>query len=340
MGTMDWLLNQIGKANWGRWMPGAPAALEGGVDVPEPAGTPIYALGTGTLTGAGYFYHGGPYFSQQETGAGANPGYGVVTENVPGVGQVYYQHIDLAPGIPFCQSGNCNGYQVQAGQLLGYSRANPGEVEVGINPTWGGIWGTNNNPALWQSDPRSSLVALAQQNAGASQNGGGNPISGICANLPPSISFVLCGIAPGVTTATDSITAAAGKQCAPWDIQCILGDLAPLIQKLLIFALGAFLMWFGFMLLVSHEAVNIALQAEGAQSSGGSSGKKSSKSSSSGSARRRRTSGSRSAAQSSAAPSPQRQSVSVNGQEVAAQSSSKPSKVAKAEQVAKVAAVA
>lgn len=271
MGTMDWLLNQIGKANWGRWMPGAPAALEGGVDVPEPAGTPIYALGTGTLTGAGYFYHGGPYFSQQETGAGANPGYGVVTEDVPGTGQVYYQHIDLAPGIPFCQSGNCQGYQVQAGQLLGYSRANPGEVEVGINSTWGGIWGTNQNPYLWQSDPRTALTALARQNSSVSGNGGGNPISNICANMPPYLSFVLCAFVPTGQETVGAVQSVTGGKCAPWDVQCLLANLAPLIQKLLLFSLGMALLIIGFYLLASKEAEGVLSVAINGESGGASS---------------------------------------------------------------------
>src|SRR5262252_2963969 len=112
-----WFLDNVGSAT--RWRANSGDPFEGGVDIPVPGGTPIYALATGPLMGSGYFYHGGPYFTTQETGLGSAPGYGVVTENVPGVGQVYYQHIDIAPGIPFCENGNCGNYVVQRGQLIG-----------------------------------------------------------------------------------------------------------------------------------------------------------------------------------------------------------------------------
>ena len=173
--SSDWFLKNIGSATWWRSLAlGQGVTDEGGVDVPIPGGDhqPIYALADGQLMGNGYFYHGGPYFSTQKTGASGNPpGWGVLTENVPGVGQVYYQHITLAPGIPFCQNGNCGGYVVHKGDLIGYSNCpNPCEVEVGINSTWGGIWGTNTNPSLWSSDPRGALTALARS--------GGVPVTG------------------------------------------------------------------------------------------------------------------------------------------------------------------
>lgn len=162
----NWLLNNIGKAR--RWRcntgPGAGDPLghdwEGGVDIPLPAGTPIYALATGPLMGAGTFTMGAGGF-----------GHGVVTQNVNGVGQVYYQHIDLAPGIPHCKSGSCGGYVVQEGQLLGHSTSAIGEVEIGINATWGGIWGTNKNNALWVCDPRAALKALANGTSGGTTGG-------------------------------------------------------------------------------------------------------------------------------------------------------------------------
>lgn len=169
-----WLLNNIGSATWWRSRALSQGVTdEGGVDVPLTAGTPIYALATGPLRGAGYFYHGGPYFSTQEYGASANaPGYGVVSEqvNVPGLGleDLYYQHIDIAPGINLCQSGNCGGQVVQEGQLIGYSKNPPGEAEVGLgaNTSWGGIWGAVSDPGQWVSDPRSALTNLASSGGG------------------------------------------------------------------------------------------------------------------------------------------------------------------------------
>src|SRR6185312_2831502 len=112
----NWLISTIDDPNnWGRWLAGAPAANEGGVDLTEPHGTPIYALGTGPLEGWGTFTH-----------ADGSPGYGVLTEqtNVPGLGKanVYYQHINLLPVFQACQNGNCHGQMVNRGQLIGYTR--------------------------------------------------------------------------------------------------------------------------------------------------------------------------------------------------------------------------
>ena len=148
-------------------MQGAPAALEGGIDVPLPAGTPIYALGTGTIQGYGNFWH-----------PNGNPGYGVLTErtNVPGLGSadVYYQHMDLAGNFTPCTNGNCNGQIVTRGQLIGYSRADPGEVEVGINPGWSGVWGNaSDRPVKWITDPSPYLQAMATQTGTESGYAGG-----------------------------------------------------------------------------------------------------------------------------------------------------------------------
>lgn len=165
MATTDWFTKNVGAAT--RWRSNSGDPFEGGVDVPMPGGTPIYALASGPLKGYGYFYHGGPYFTSQEYGAGSNPGYGVVSEqvNVPGLGleDLYYQHIDLANNFQFCASGNCGNQMVKAGQLLGYSRGNVGEVEVGLgaNTGWGGIWGNSSDPGQWIGDPRSAISAVA-----------------------------------------------------------------------------------------------------------------------------------------------------------------------------------
>ena len=158
MGQFDWLLSTIDNPNnWGRWKPGAPALNEGGVDLTLPHGTPIYALADGKLVGAGTFTH-----------ADGSPGYGVVTEqvnNVPGLGKanVYYQHIDIAPGISSCSNGACGSQTVKRGQIIGYTRPDMYGLEVGINPGWGGVWAGNTAPGPWVTDPRPYLKALAQQ---------------------------------------------------------------------------------------------------------------------------------------------------------------------------------
>jgi len=152
-------------------MSGAPAAAEGGIDVPLPAGTPIYALGTGTLQGYGNFTH-----------PNGSPGYGVLTErtNVPGLGptDLYYQHMDLANNFIPCINGSCNNQIVTQGEIIGYSRADPGEVEVGFNPGWSGVWGdASSRPGPWITDPRPYLSALATGGSGPDTGTGGSVLT-------------------------------------------------------------------------------------------------------------------------------------------------------------------
>lgn len=160
MGDGSWYLNNYKRAIWGRWFPGAPLQNEGGIDVPLPAGTPIYALASGKLQGYGNFVH-----------KNGNPGHGVLTErtNVPGLGpaNVYYQHMDLTGNFAPCTMGNCGGQIVTRGQLIGHSRGDVGEVEVGINPTWKSVWGdTKGTVGGWITDPRKLLANLASNTAG------------------------------------------------------------------------------------------------------------------------------------------------------------------------------
>lgn len=137
---------------YGRWLPGGPGRAEGGVDMGSPPGTPIYALATGPLQGAGNFWH-----------SAGNPGYGVVTErvNVPGYGlqDLYYQHINIDPAIKFCKGGNCGGQIIHKGQRIGNIIAGVGMLEMGFNAGWHGIWGEN-HPGPWVTDPRKMIVAL------------------------------------------------------------------------------------------------------------------------------------------------------------------------------------
>lgn len=153
---------------YGRWNH-PPSAMEGGVDLASPGGTPVYALATGPIEGAGNFWHSANLY----TPGSGNPGYGVITErvNIPGHGlnDLYYQHIQLAPGIQTCYADNCNGQVVHQGQLLGWVVPGVNEVEVGLNADWGGVWGVN-HPNAWATDPRPAIASLMQ-------NGGGPPIT-------------------------------------------------------------------------------------------------------------------------------------------------------------------
>lgn len=118
--------------------PGVPG--EGGVDLDSPVGTPVYALGGGTVIAQGYWN---------------DTGHGVVTirTNVPGYGlnDMYYQHIIIDPSIQ-------TGQSIQPKQQIG-TVGQYGETEIGFNANWGGVWGTN-HPAGWVNDPRPLIEAL------------------------------------------------------------------------------------------------------------------------------------------------------------------------------------
>ncbi len=196
-------------------MTGAAAAQEGGIDVPLKAGTPVYALGNGTLQGYGNFWH-----------PNGNPGYGVLTQRVtiPGLGDadVYYQHMDLAGPFTQCQNGNCSNQYVQAGQLIGYSRADPGEVEVGINPPWFGVWG-GKHPSQPVNDPRPYLSALA-------------------------------GGAPSNPTTTSTTSAA----CAPWDVPCLVNNLRGTAVRIGVFIVGLLFFIIGAVILLHPDPGKLA----------------------------------------------------------------------------------
>lgn len=152
----DWFTNPS-VYMYGRW--NAPAgANEGGVDLGSSGGTPVYALADGPIIGAGNFWHSPDVYAP---GSGP-PGYGVVTQrvNVPGYGQqdLYYQHIDMAPGIQTCYSNQC-GQMLHKGDLIGTVHPGVNEVEMGFNANWGGVWGVN-HPGPWATDPRPMLAAL------------------------------------------------------------------------------------------------------------------------------------------------------------------------------------
>ena len=153
----------VGQAPfWSITKAGGPgnSANEGGIDIPNPAHTPVYSLGVGTLESCHLFWHNPPDVTVP---SGGNPGYGVVTVRtmVPGFGlnDMYYQHIDLNPSIPVSLGGS-NPVGIQKGQLLGWTRGDVGEVEVGCNPTgWGPEWGSEPHPGPWVN-PESRIRAL------------------------------------------------------------------------------------------------------------------------------------------------------------------------------------
>src|SRR5712691_3396225 len=147
-----------------------PCKDEGGIDISLPKGTPIMALCTGPLVGAGPYW-GGDVVTQQC--------------NVPGIGKarVYYQHIFKDGHIPHCENGNCGGQIVQRGQVVGTSGngCNGGCVETGINPPWGGIWGPFDRN--WVQHPIPYLQNLAGAPATAI-----NYPAGTTTILPPPVA--------------------------------------------------------------------------------------------------------------------------------------------------------
>lgn len=149
MTAFPWL--DFSKITWRK----GDAPDEGGIDISEPSGQPITALSDGDIVGAGNYW-----------------GHGVVTvrTTVPGLGKadLYYQHIQIAPGIKSCQYGNCGGQKIRKGQVLG--TANWGLVETGLNPPWYGIWGPQPHPSAWV-DPESYLKKLVGQSGQSSTMG-------------------------------------------------------------------------------------------------------------------------------------------------------------------------
>ena len=170
------------------------AADEGGIDLgTNKIGQQLQALNDGTIVGAGYFCHGGPYFMTEPSGNGCGaPGYGVVTIRMDtpyGPQDVYYQHINIDKSIQLC-SGNCPGQKVKKGQVIGTAGVgNPPQnlLEMGVNVPWGGIWGTN-HPGPWV-DPEAIIRSLmanygsntttftAAGGSNSSSTGGSDPLS-------------------------------------------------------------------------------------------------------------------------------------------------------------------
>lgn len=222
-------LFQLGVNNPAFWRisnPVAAAQNEGGVDIPAPGGTPVYALATGYLESSHLFWHNPPDVASN---LGGNPGYGVVTErvNIPGFGleDLYYQHIDINPNLPTCLGGNCNGYVVHKGDVIGWVKSNVGEIEMGVNPQgWGPVWGPAQHPGPWV-DPGNMIAALVGSDpsfkwgnqvdlssAPPTGSGSGSGSTGTCAWWQQ----ILC--IPGSTSAAQ----------APWCAGCTnSGGIAP-----------------------------------------------------------------------------------------------------------------
>jgi len=159
---------------------------EGGVDLPSKQGTPVYALADGPLLGAGTYAM-----------PGVKTDYGVVAQRivVPGHGtqDIYYQHINIASNIRFCKNNRCNNQFIKKGQQVG-TTAGFAEVEVGFNPTWGGIWGDpNKRPGPWPDDPRPMIKALMDA---------GPPGTPSTSSIDPSQPGT-----PGDTTGTSALAA-------------------------------------------------------------------------------------------------------------------------------------
>ncbi len=193
---------------FGRWEGFPEGGYEGGVDLAAPENTPVYALATGPLQGAGYFCHGGPFQNTSAACSNNNPGYGVLTQrvNVPGYGvnDLYYQHITLAPGIQTCGNGNCGGQIIQKGQLIGYITPGVNMLEMGFNANWGTIWG-GSHPAAWVTDPRPLLKNLVNAFTGGSPLTSTSPTSG-------------AGSISGAPSSGGNTT--YPSSCPPWDLAC------------------------------------------------------------------------------------------------------------------------
>ncbi len=221
-------INNPSTPMYGRWNhpppPGNPNAPgEGGVDLAAPGGTPVYALADGPLLSANTF-----------ASQGFNHPGSVVAQrvNVPGVGaeDIYYQHVDLFPGIGPCLGGNCGGQILQAGQRIGTVNSTAGETEIGFNPNWGSLYGPSKHPGPWPSDPRPWIKALIL-------------------NGPTEANTVSATGNP-----TSSIDAQGNPVCQPWDIPCMLKsiNLTGGLQRIGEGILGGVLLIIGLLLAVKQ----------------------------------------------------------------------------------------
>lgn len=204
----------------GLWPNGAVTPGEGGVDISTPIGTPVYALANGPVIASGYW---------------RDNAHGVVTQrvSVPGAGQqdLYYQHIQIAPGIT-------PGQNLTRGQLIGH--IGPfNEIEMGFNAAWGGVWGSN-HPGPWVRDPRPWLQAIL--------NGSGSA-------PPTSATTTTAAQAPGanpldpMSIFTAWWTSAAAPRLVIWG------------EYIAVFLLAVVLIIIGFVLLGGQQAINTARKA-------------------------------------------------------------------------------
>ncbi len=139
------------------------------MDLSSAPGTPVYALADGAVVGAGYFWH-----------PNGNPGYGVVTTRITNpdgtLDDLYYQHIKIVNGITLCNQQGGQLYanvvgpkptfqKIKKNQLIGYVM-DMGEVEVGTNAAWSGIWGDAPHPGPWREDPEDIVRSLMAAGGG------------------------------------------------------------------------------------------------------------------------------------------------------------------------------
>lgn len=173
---------------------------ENGNDFAMPTGTPVYAVTSGTVVGAGYYGGGGVVSIQQY------PGH-----------VWYYQHLD--------ENVAQNGQQVAAGELIGFSGGqNSGgqhpaspvfsgypHIEVGLDAPWGGIWGGGPNVGP-NIDPRPALEGLftATATGNTIPTNGNNTIG-----LPPLFQASVTGPGgkTGLSATQDAATIAQAQQC-------------------------------------------------------------------------------------------------------------------------------
>lgn len=209
---------------------GASGSGENGIDVSMPMHTPVYAVESGTVKGAGYYGGGGV----------------VSIESAPN--RVwYYQHLDEDVVVP--------GQQIPAGQLIGWSGGqNTGgnhpaspefssfqHIEIGIDAPWKGIWGGGENvvngvPESIDPKPELAKLMLSQHDTptfGGPQGSSTDPLSS--------------------TTST-----ATGGTAVPAFIAGLMSSLGiPNVPDLLwrtgLIVTGLLLILIGFMIMFAHQ---------------------------------------------------------------------------------------
>lgn len=145
-------------------------------------------------------------------------------------------------------------------------------LEVGINPTWRGVWAGNTAPGAWVTDPRPYLKALAQQTTPTAQppgtkTGPGTPAAPV---QPTSTPGSTIQETPGCTKPTNPLDVGGGISYAFCQAR---NTLASFGEHIAVFIIALLLIIAGIYL-IGHKQINqfVVGTAKGAGKTAGKAG--------------------------------------------------------------------